>query len=345
MSRIALDLSNAGLTTVPDFAVGPIDDEIRVVPLPGTDAGPSRRHPTGDANTGTDRAVSPDILREVTQAPLQTASTDDPPDPDGSLDETSGEDPVGLLPQTALRVGALSSAVSGAVSIAPDDMLPKAMSIMAERGFSQLPVLDSLGSLQGVVTWASIAHMHATGRQPTVRNALTSDYHVAEATAYLLPVLPYIQTYGFVLVRNTAGSVTGIVTSADLADQFVAVAGPFFVLGEIERRLRRCLSRAFGEEDVRQVHRDRRRRSVDQLMFGEYIRLLDDEERWKKLNWPGVDRSHFVGLLRRVKDVRNGVMHFNTGYPDDDSASLLDRFVGILRSYDPDSTAGDITAD
>ncbi|NEC87844.1 CBS domain-containing protein [Streptomyces sp. SID12501] len=339
VSRVSLDLSNAGLTTVPDLAVGPIDGEIRVVRLADSDAGSVQGHPPGGATPDTHQAVDVEDLSHIVRDPLQPVDTGDTPDSGGSPDEAPGEDPVGLLPQTALRISVFSSAVGGAVSVMPDDTLPKAMSIMAERGFSQLPVLDGLGALQGVVTWASIAHMHATGREATVRNALTSEYHAVESTAYLLPVVPMIQAYGFVLVRSAAGSVTGIVTTADLADQFVAIARPFFVLGEIERRLRRCLSRVYGEDDVRQVHRDRRRRQVDQLMFGEYVRLLDDEERWKKLNWPGVDRGHFVGLLRRVKDVRNGVMHFNSGYPDDEATALLDRFVGILRGYDPDSTA------
>ncbi|MEU0964333.1 CBS domain-containing protein [Streptomyces sp. NPDC005917] len=339
VSRISLDLSNAGLTTVPDLAVGPIDGEIRVVPLPDGDAGPAQGHTAGDTDAGTYQAVNVETPSQVAQDPLQPADTGNTLDSDGSPDEAPGEDPVGLLPQTALRISMFPSAVDGAVSVTPDDTLPKTMSIMAERGFSQLPVLNGLGALQGVVTWASIAHMHATGREATVRNALTSEYHAVESTAYLLPVIPMIQTYGFVLVRSAVGSVTGIVTTADLADQFVAIARPFFVLGEIERRLRRCLSRVYDEDDVRKVHRDRRRRQVDQLMFGEYVRLLDDEERWKKLNWPGVDRGHFVGLLRRVKDVRNGVMHFNSGYPDDEATALLDRFGGILRGYDPDSTA------
>jgi hypothetical protein len=37
-----------------------------------------------------------------------------------------------------------------------------------------------------------------------------------------------------------------------------------------------------------------------------------------------------------VKDVRNTVMHFNSSSLHDDQLALLERFVGILRSYDPD---------
>ncbi|MFG3046021.1 CBS domain-containing protein [Streptomyces sp. NPDC048241] len=337
VARVSHDLSSVGLTTVPDLASGPLDGEIRVVPLSGDDGDTAPGRPPGDTDAGAGRSAD-DGQSRLTRDPGRATSSDDAAHSDGSPDAAPGEEPVGLLPQTALRVGAFPSACGGTTSITPDDTLPKAMSVMAEQGFSQLPVLDSLGALQGVVTWASIAHMHATGREATVRNALTSEYHAVEATAHLLPLIPMIQTYGFVLVRNAAGSVTGIVTTADLADQFVTIARPFFVLGEIERRLRRCLNRVYGEDDVRKVHKDKQRRQVDRLMFNEYIRLLDDEERWKKLNWPGVDRAHFIGLLRRVKAVRNGVMHFNSGYPDAEATALLDRFVGILRGYDPDAT-------
>ncbi|MFJ4014498.1 hypothetical protein [Streptomyces sp. NPDC090026] len=127
---------------------------------------------------------------------------------------------------------------------------------------------------------------------------------------------------------------SGIVTSADLAGEFGAVARPFFTLGEIERRLRRCLGRVYDEADVQKVHK--KKMSVDEMMFGEYIRLLDNEERWDKLGWPLVDRVHFIGLLGRVKDVRNTVMHFNAPSLKAEQLDLLDSFVSMLRLYDPD---------
>lgn len=362
VSRVALDLANAGLTTEPDFAAGQMDGEVRVVPLaedgtapvpdegeapgrpaagktagkaPGGTDGKTDERTTAGTDEGTDEGTAGGVPRSRTP--------DDKPDEDaaGGADfGSTGEDPVGLLPQTAMRVGILASAGGGVTSIRPEDSLPWATGVMMERGYSQLPVLDDLGKLRGVINWASIAHMHATGREPTVSNALTSEFHVVEATAHLLLVLPFIRAHGFVLVRDDAGELTGIVTTADLADEFVAVAGPFFTLGEIERRLRRALGRAYDENDVRGVHRDRRRHTVDQLMFGEYIRLLDDEQRWMKLNWPGVDRKHFVGLLRHVKDVRNTVMHFNSTALTAEQLDVLDRFVGILRSYEPDVGPG-----
>ncbi|MGW0731624.1 CBS domain-containing protein [Streptomyces sp. NPDC002851] len=305
--QIGLDLKNVGLTTVPDFAVGSLDDEVAIVPVVrerDTGAG------AGNLSSGTEQK-----------------SADDP----GVLEDL--EESVGMFPQAAMRIHDLPCA-HRVTSVGPDDPLPPAMGRMVEHGYSQLPVIDVSGTLHGVITWASIAHMHATGRKPCLTSAISSEYEIVNASAHLLPVLPLIRAHEFVLVRAADGRVSGIVTSADLAGEFGTVARPFFTLGEIERRLRRCLGRVYGEADVQKVHK--KRRSVDEMMFGEYIRLLDNEERWRKLGWPGVDRDHFIGLLSRVKDVRNTVMHFNAPSLRPEQLDLLDRFVGMLRLYDPD---------
>ncbi|WP_086778519.1 CBS domain-containing protein [Streptomyces griseus] len=305
--QIRLDLTSVGLTTVPDFATGPQDVEVEVVPI-------GLKHGVGvGAGVGTD---------------------DGDGDGDGEKDPAdAAEEAVGKFPQTAMRVHDLRCADS-VTSITPDETLSVAMGRMVEFGYSQLPVIDASGTLHGVVTWASIAHIHATGREMCLASAISGEYEIVNASAHLLPVLPTIREHEFVLVRAADGRVTGIVTSADLAGEFGTVARPFFTLGEIERRLRRCLGRVYDDSDVQQVHK--RRKSVDELMFGEYIRLLDDEERWAKLGWPLVDRDHFIGLLGRVKNVRNTVMHFNAPALRPEQLDLLDSFVSMLRLYDPD---------
>ncbi|MEU1598360.1 CBS domain-containing protein [Streptomyces sp. NPDC005708] len=305
--QIELDLKNVGLTTVPAFAFGSLDDEVAIVPV-------TREQDTDDGTGVTD-----------------SGSEQKPADYTEVFEDL--EESVGMFPQAAMRVHDLPCA-DRVTSIAPDDPLPLAMGRMAEHGYSQLPVIDVSGTLHGVVTWASIAHMHATGRKPCLTSAISSECEIVNASAHLLPVLPLIRAHEFVLVRAADGRVSGIVTSADLAGEFGTVARPFFTLGEIERRLRRCLGRVYSEADVQKVHK--KKKSVDEMMFGEYIRLLDNEERWNKLGWPGVDRNHFIGLLSRVKDVRNTVMHFNAPSLRPEQLDLLDRFVGMLRIYDPD---------
>ncbi|MFK8849113.1 CBS domain-containing protein [Streptomyces sp. Ac-502] len=299
--QVRLDLTNAGLDTVPDFAAGALDDEVTIVPLA------RERGAAADTDDGDD------------------ATEQDPAD--------DSEEAVGVFPQAAMRVHDLPCAHRVAATT-PDEPLSAAMGRMAEHGYSQLPVIDTSGTLHGVVTWASIVHMHATGRTTCLANAITTEYEIVNASAHLLPVLPAIRAHEFVLVRAADGQVCGIVTSADLAGEFGTVARPFFTLGEIERRLRRCLGRVYDQADIQKVHK--KKNSVDEMMFGEYIRLLKDEGRWNKLGWPLVDQDHFIGLLNRVKDVRNTVMHFNAPSLRAEQLDLLDSFVAMLRQYDPD---------
>ncbi|ANZ16274.1 CBS domain-containing protein [Streptomyces noursei] len=299
--QIRLDLTNAGLATVPDFAVGSLNDDVTVVRI-------DHEHDAGAGSYEEDSGTDPHLADD-------------------------SEDAVGMFPQTAMRVHDLPCA-HRVTSITPDELLPVAMGRMVEHGYSQLPAIDASGILHGVVTWASIAHMHATGRKTCLTSAISSEYEIVNASAHLLPVLPVIRAHEFVLVRAADGRVSGIVTSADLAGEFGTVARPFFTLGEIERRLRRCLGRVYDEDDIQKVHKNKR--SVDEMMFGEYIRLLNNEERWGKLGWPLVDRAYFVGMLSRVKDVRNTVMHFNAPSLRPEQLDLLDSFVSMLRLYDPD---------
>ena len=90
--------------------------------------------------------------------------------------------------------------------------------------------------------------------------------------------LPSVPTGGF----------TGIVTASDLSGQFLQLAEPFLLLGEIENLIRRILLNKFAKQDFEAV-RDpedghRQVSTVSDLTFGEYIRLLENGDRWQKLS-------------------------------------------------------------
>ncbi|MFN8124665.1 MAG: hypothetical protein U0237_19835 [Thermoleophilia bacterium] len=60
----------------------------------------------------------------------------------------------------------------------------------------------------------------------------------------LIALIPRIISESFVFVLGADETIAGIVTMADLSEQFATLANPFFLLGEIERRLRLILVRA-----------------------------------------------------------------------------------------------------
>jgi hypothetical protein len=69
---------------------------------------------------------------------------------------------------------------------------------------------------------------------------------------------------------------------------------------------------------------------VDDLTFGEYIRLLQNPDRWTKLQ-VAVDRVLFCGDLDAIRGIRNDVTHFDPdGITDDELEKLRDAFLRQL---------------
>ncbi|MCX4909559.1 CBS domain-containing protein [Streptomyces sp. NBC_00878] len=268
------------------------------------------------------------------------------------VDADESEDGYGLsqgaLPQRSFRIGDIPGALHGVESVTPDDQLTTATYIMRTKNYSQLPVLDGHYTLRGVVTWSSVARMYETGADPILANAMAEHWSVAEAHQDFFSLLPMVSEHGYLLVRDSSGKFRGIVTAADVTQRFGATAWPFFAVGDIEFRLRKCLGTKLGPEAILAVQPDYKQTGqITDLMFGDYVKLLDGNPRsakqreqqraaradqnWLDLGWPGVDRVQFVHQLDRVRQIRNKIAHFD---PDPLSQQLTDelrQFVGLLR--------------
>lgn len=73
--------------------------------------------------------------------------------------------------------------------------------------------------------------------------------------------------------------------------------------------------------------------SVDELTLGEYIRLLQQPDRWAQLGL-AVDRVLFCKDLDAVRDIRNNVTHFD---PDGITSEEIDRlrdFKSLLKTLE-----------
>jgi hypothetical protein len=125
---------------------------------------------------------------------------------------------------------------------------------------------------------------------------------------------------------------------ADLSLEFASLARPFFSIGEIERRLRRIIGEKYDQGDMESVRApddvDREVRSADDLTFGEYLRLLEEPDRWAKLRW-SIDRATFIAALNDVREVRNEVMHFSPDPLSSDQVLVLTNFIKLLKTLDP----------
>ena len=262
-----------------------------------------------------------------------------PPASDVHSDSKRSESPTDL--DTTLRVGSLPSSHGGVTSVPPEASLVVAESVMLRYDFSQLAVMIDPESrdLRGAASWESIAQAQLRDSQCSLLDALIPSDPV-DLDDDLLGLIPRIVASGFVFVRAKDRRISGIVTMADLSLEFSNLATPFFLLGEIERRLRRRINECFDEEELGvakdQEDQDRQIFSADDLTFGEYGRLLENPDRWTKLGWP-VDRKTFTAGLDEIREIRNDIMHFSPDPLAETQLYALKAFIKWLRILDPRS--------
>ncbi|MFG2722081.1 CBS domain-containing protein [Streptomyces sp. NPDC048416] len=308
--RISQALTDAGLTTLPDFAVCSQRSTVDVVPL--------------------------------ASVPAQFAPVD------AEEDESEEALPSAALPQRLL-LGDIPSARRGLVSVGPGTPLPQTTFLMRTKGVAQVPVTTGMAQIHGVVTWGSVAKMYEAGKQPTLDNAMEKDsLPVADTRQEFFSALPVLREHGYLLVRGDDGCLSGLVTAADVTDRFEGAARPFFIVGEIESLLRRCLGAALDEDTIKAVQTNKkpehRTGLVSDLMFGDYLKLLDGEQtktalaeradaNWKALKWANMPREQFIGRLKRVKDIRNRIAHFDEKPLPREMIDELTTFAKLLRAF------------
>jgi hypothetical protein len=297
--RIENDLEEVGLVTEPPFSRGWIGTHVTLVP---------KQH----------------------LVPKQPASN-------GGAVPSSHEEGAAEPGEVTLLVGSLRSASQGACSVTPDAKLLTAQTLMIRHDYSQLAVMSDARNLRGAVTWESIAQAGMRRTNPQVRDCVIP----AEIVRFeddLLHHIPRIVQAGYVFVQAHDRSVNGIVTTADLSEEFGRLATPFFLIGEIERRLRRAVDRMFTSVELKEVRnpQDATRdvASAEDLTIGEYIRLLENPERWQRTGWQ-VERRIFIDALDKVRELRNEVLHFSPDPLGDDQLDELRRFTRWLKILDP----------
>jgi CBS domain-containing protein len=308
-------LKSAGLTTKPDFEYAYIDgflqfvlvEEQSISAYPSVSSSPSSASPLSSS--------SPSPVDEVVPEPTPISA-------------------IGIGDPT-YRIGKLESANTPPVSVGPSATLAQAITVMLYNDFSQLPVMQGERDLKGAVSWRSIGRTLALGHSCLVVRDCLEEATVISSDTSLFSAIPTIVEKEYVLIRDSANRISGIVTTTDLSLQFRQLAEPFLLLGEIENHLRRLSDGRFTLNEVSSVKdpADTARQIADlaDLTLGEHIRLLEKPERWSALGL-SIDRGEFVRYLNDVRDIRNDVMHFDPDGVAPEDLSKLRRFTRLLAS-------------
>ena len=304
-------LKEAGLVTKPDFEFVYIDSPVSF------ELAPIKAFVSGTVS--------------VTVAATGTIGT--PEEPSSSTSALLG----GASSDPTYRIGKLAPANNQPIGVKPDSSLQEVVTVMLSQDFSQVPVMQSEFAVKGVVTWTSIGSRLALGKNGQKASDFMDPANEISADASLFAAIAKIVASQYVLVRGPDNRIVGIVTPSDLSLQFGQLAEPFLLLGEIENHVRRLIGDKFSVDEVKAA-RDpadaaRDVKSVADLGFGEYVRLLSKPERWSKLKL-AVDRAVFVAQLDQVREIRNDVMHFDPdGVAEEDLVTLrkFGRFLMTLQ--------------
>jgi len=213
--------------------------------------------------------------------------------------------------------------------------MKEALTIMMEYDYSQLPVMSGERYVRGAITLSSIAKRLALGAKCDSVQDCIETAHVVSDNMPLFDAINDIVDHQYVLVKAPDERITGIVTTSDLSLEFKKLGEPFLLLGEIEQHVRALIERGkFTPEELRECSEEQSSGSpvsqVSDLTFGGYVRLLQNETRWARLNIK-LDRPEFVKTLDRIREIRNDVMHFDPDPLAEEDLRLLRNFVAFLQ--------------
>lgn len=278
-----------------------------------------------------------------------SGATDSEPEPDdgvrGSQAAAGSPKPViddETRTDLAWRIGSLAL-VRKVVTVQAQQPIGVAIERMVAGEYSQLPVVDSFGRLKGVITWESIAHSQFRHSPELVAEAMLTNPYTCRESEELFSRIDDIQRRGFLIVVDGENVVSGILTAADLSGELRNRVQPFTVLEEIERRLRRAVSR-LSIDDLRASFatgdsRARTTTSARDLTLGNYSYVIDNDDRWAKLRWP-YERTDMVDRLQKVAHYRNAIAHWDIDAPGQGSDELTHakQVLRLLKVIDRDPT-------
>ncbi|MFJ4696562.1 CBS domain-containing protein [Streptomyces sp. NPDC088768] len=331
ITTIRRDLDELGLAVVPPITEVPsIDHIVRVVPI-GL-APEAERQSLGEETANLeleleegDDSAADLLVDDGSGSSDVSALTLIVPGAGEGVSGDDDEEPVRPAP-VMVTVGRLPSARSMPKTVKLTDPLSRAVELLSENAYDQLPVLDDDGHLRGSITWREIG---ATNRPAT---ALVGDAAVLKVRSIrtdepMVDCLADVADHGCVFVINPDGSLSGIVTGHDLAHRFEQELRPYALIQELELRLRRALRRALiqvkesqGEYGLSGDDKRIGKLANQGMNFSDYITLLKRDDVWQATGWQFPQQS-FAERMDRVRKIRNETMHFHTS--DDDRISAV----------------------
>ena len=140
------------------------------------------------------------------------------------------------------RIKMIPAANTVPVSIKTEATLVEATTLMRLHSYSQLPVISGQRLIYGYVSWETIGNGIANGiNSDKVLPYTSTEISILNYEAPLLEAIKIVISREFAVVQKNDYTISGIVTLADVSQQFLSIAEPFLLLEEIENHIRQIL--------------------------------------------------------------------------------------------------------
>lgn len=238
------------------------------------------------------------------------------------------------------RIKLLPSSNREPISITKESSLKEAITLMMMHNYSQLPVMSGARNVIGYISWETIGCALTNGcKSEEAKDYIDNNITLLSYETPLMDAINIVIEKEFVLVYKNDKTISGIVTIADISSQFLSVTEPFLLLEQIENHIRQILNNKFLIADLIDFCKiddyERDIQFIDDLNFGDYIRIVGKPDNWEKLNL-SIERSHFIKQLDKIRQIRNDVMHFDPeGITQEQRTDLIKmaKFLSDLRKY------------
>lgn len=235
------------------------------------------------------------------------------------------------------RLSVLKAASQNPLSISRDATLEKAYHLMWKNDFSQLPVMNSDREILGIISWQSIAKgLIAKKNSNSVKDFMTNDYKILPEDTPLFEAIKEVIKTEMIFVRSKENKIQGPVTPFDLNEEFMEQIEPFILLEQIENFIRLILHDKIVLQDILKLltinDPNRKIESISDLTFGEYQRIIENNDNWELLGLPFI-KSDFTNELDEIRKIRNGVMHFHPDKISEADLNNLRKMSKFLMDY------------
>lgn len=212
------------------------------------------------------------------------------------------------------------------VCVTNEETVLRALNLMIENDYSQLPVIDKNHHPIGLVTYESILNaVRNFNLRPddlSVRNVMIQpDLFQLEDT--LSDVFERLKLANTVLIKSSEGTLVGIVTTYDATEYFRKYAEDLMVVEDVEGMMKDLIRLAYGVADddgaseklaeaIVKFTKYKKGKPFGKLSFGDYVDIILAEETWPQMQTVfGLQSSQAVrNLLDGVRKTRNDLAHF-----------------------------------